>query len=60
MYLYKAGTQSSVLINQGVLVSEVPFKRGSTVYSRHCESEDWNESNQCWGLAWVGEQERHI
>ena len=31
MYLYKAGTQSSVLINQGVLVSEVSFKRGSPV-----------------------------
>ena len=31
MYLYKVGTQSSVLINQGVLISEVSFKRGSTV-----------------------------
>ena len=28
MYLYKVGTQSSVLINQGVLISEVSFKRG--------------------------------
>ena len=32
MYLYKVGTQSSVLIKQGVLISEVSFKRGSTVY----------------------------
>ena len=32
MYLYKVETQSSVLINQGVLISEVFFKRGSTVY----------------------------
>ena len=31
MYLYKVGTQSSVLIKQGVLISEVSFKRGSTV-----------------------------
>ena len=31
MYLYKVGAQSSVLINQGVLISEVSFKRGSTV-----------------------------
>ena len=33
MYLYKAGTQSSVLIEQGVLISEVSFKRGFTVYA---------------------------
>ena len=26
MYLYKGGTQSSVLINQGVLISEVSFR----------------------------------
>jgi len=26
MYLYKIGTQSSVLINQGVLISEVSLK----------------------------------
>ena len=32
MYLYKVGTQSSVLIKQGILISEVFFKRGSTVY----------------------------
>ena len=49
MYIYKVGTQSSVLINQGVLISEVssfqrcpyfrgvlisevPFKRSSTVH----------------------------
>ena len=32
MYLYKVGTQSSVLIKQGVLISKVSFKRGSTVY----------------------------
>ena len=32
MYFYKLRTQSSVLIKQGVLVSEVSFKRGSTVY----------------------------
>ena len=32
MYFYKVGTQSSVLIKQGVLISEVSFKRGSTVY----------------------------
>ena len=32
MYLYKVGTQSSVLIKQGILISEVSFKRGSTVY----------------------------
>ena len=31
-YFYKVGTQSSVLIKQGVLISEVSFKRGSTVY----------------------------
>ena len=31
MYLYEVGTQLSVLINQGVLISEVSFKRGSTV-----------------------------
>ena len=31
MYLYKVGTQSGVLIKQGVLISEVSFKRGSTV-----------------------------
>ena len=34
MYLYKVGTQSSVLIKQGVLISEVIFnKRGFTVSS---------------------------
>ena len=33
MYLYKVGTQSSVLINQGVPISEVSFKRGSTADS---------------------------
>ena len=32
MYLYKVGTQLSVLIKQGVLISQVSFKRGSTVY----------------------------
>ena len=32
MYLYKVGTHSSVLIKQGVLMSEVSFKRGSIVY----------------------------
>ena len=31
MYLYKVGTQSSVLFKQGVLISKVSFKRGSTV-----------------------------
>ena len=31
MYLYKVGIQSSVLIKQGVLISEVSFKRVSTV-----------------------------
>ena len=31
MYLCEVVTQSSVLINQGVLISEVSFKRGSTV-----------------------------
>ena len=31
MYLYKVGTRSSVLFKQGVLISEVFFKRGSTV-----------------------------
>ena len=31
MYSYEIGTQSSVLIKQGVLISEVSFKRGSTV-----------------------------
>ena len=31
MYLYEVGTQLSVLINQGVLISVVSFKRGSTV-----------------------------
>ena len=30
MYLYEVGTRSSVLINQGVLISGVSFKRGST------------------------------
>ena len=33
MYLYEVGTQSSVLIKQGVLISEVSFKRCSTVAS---------------------------
>ena len=33
MHLYEVGTQSSVLIKQGVLISDVSFiKRGSTVY----------------------------
>ena len=32
MYLYKVGTHSSILIKQGVLMSEVSFKRGSIVY----------------------------
>ena len=32
MYFYKVGTQSSVLFKQGVLISQVSFKRGSTVY----------------------------
>ena len=31
MYLYKAGTRSSVLIKRGALISEVSFKRDSTV-----------------------------
>ena len=31
MYLYKVGTWSSVPINQGILISEVSFKKGSTV-----------------------------
>ena len=35
MYLYKVGTQSSVLSKQGVLISEVSFKRGSTVFSNN-------------------------
>ena len=30
--LYKVGTQSSVLINQGVLISEVSFKREVPLY----------------------------
>ena len=33
MYLYKVGTRSSVLINQGVLISGC-LKRGSSVYHR--------------------------
>ena len=32
MYLFKVGTHSSTLIKQGVLMSEVSFKRGSIVY----------------------------
>ena len=31
--IYKVGTQSNVLINQGVLISELSFKRGTTVIS---------------------------
>ena len=31
MYLRKVGTQSSVLIKQDVLISDMSFKRGSTV-----------------------------
>ena len=31
MYLRKVGTQSSVLIKQGALISDMSFKRGSTV-----------------------------
>ena len=32
MYLYKVGTWPGVLIKQGVLISEVSLKRGSTVF----------------------------
>ena len=32
MYLCKVGTHSSILIEQGVLMSEVSFKRGSIVH----------------------------
>ena len=32
MYLYKVGTRPGVLIKQGVFISEVPLKRGSSVY----------------------------
>ena len=32
MYLYKVGTHSSILIKQGVLMSEVSFKKGSIVH----------------------------
>ena len=31
MYLYKVGTRPVVLIKQGVLISEVSLKKGSTV-----------------------------
>jgi len=31
MYFYKVGTWPGVLIKQGVLISEVSLKRGSTV-----------------------------
>ena len=32
MYLYKVGTHSSILIKQGVLMSEASFKKGSIVH----------------------------
>ena len=33
IYLYKVGIQSSVLIKQGVIISDMSFKRGSTTYA---------------------------
>ena len=36
MYLYKVGTRSNVLNNQGVLISEISFKRGSTAVTYVC------------------------
>ena len=34
MYLYKVGIQSSILVNQSVLISEASYKRGSTVFDQ--------------------------
>ena len=34
--IYKVGTRSNVLNNQGVLISEISFKRGSTVVTYVC------------------------
>jgi len=39
MYLYKVGSRPGVLIKQGVLISEVSLKRGSTVVSTTVMSE---------------------
>ena len=48
MYLYKVGTQSSVLSKQGVLISEVSFKRGSTVFSNNRTVHSSARENGIW------------